>query len=151
MKVLLELFGAMVSNEMEYDSLTPVFEQILLLAPNKNPTFEPRFGIGCVAQACVQFLEESREQGEARSAVDKIVERSTYCESAEGKSEIEMQAMASFFDEALAALAPKNQKEKAKQKLFLRMVHDKAIRFFRDCAPELSDMFRSKRNESMYS
>jgi len=151
MKVLLELFGAMVGNETEYVKLKPVFEQILLLAPNKNPTFEARFGIGCVAQACLQFLEESREQGEARKAVDMTVEQSTYCESAEGKSEVELQVMASFFDEALTTLTPSSKKEKANQKLFLRRVYDKAIRFFDDCAPELADRYRSKRDEFMYS
>jgi U3 small nucleolar RNA-associated protein 6 len=151
MTVLLELFGAMLVNETAYADMKPIFEKILLLCPNNNPTFEARFFVGSVAQACLRFLEESREQGEARAAVDYVIERSTYCESAEGKTEVELQVVVSFFDEALKALQPTCKKEKAKQKLFLRRLYDKAIQFFSNCAPEIADGFRSRKDDFLYS
>ncbi|KAI2508841.1 U3 small nucleolar RNA-associated protein 6 [Fragilaria crotonensis] len=152
MTVLLELFGAMLESGTARGELKEVFETILLLSPNNNPTFEPYFGIGSVAHACLRFLQECKSQNvEARAVVDAVVERSTYSESAEGKTEIELQAMASFFDEALDAMKPSAKTMKREQKLVLRRLYDKAIRFFEHCAPEIADSYRSRKDDFQYS
>jgi U3 small nucleolar RNA-associated protein 6 len=151
MVLLLEVFGAMLDQGAVRTDLESVFKRILLLSPNNNPTFEPRFGIGSVAQACLHFLRECEGQGEARAVVNSIVESSTYCDSAVGKTEVELQFMVSFFDEALDALQPKTMKEKTRQKTFLRRLYGKAIQFFQDCAPDIADSYRSKKDDFQHT
>lgn len=152
MTVLLELFGAMIENAAARSELRSVFETILLLSPSNNPTFEPRFGVGSVAHACLRFLQEcGGQQSEARAVVDAVIERSTYSESAEGKTELELQTMVSFFDTALDAMKPTSSKQKCEQNLVLRRLFDKAIQFFQDCAPEIADSYRSRKDDFRYS
>lgn len=151
MILLLEVFGAMLDHGAVRADLESLFTKILLLSPNNNPTFEPRFGVGSVAQACLRFLRECEGQGEARAVVNSIVESSTYCDSAVGKTEVELQFMVSFFDEALDILQPKTKKEKTQQKSFLRRLYGKAIHFFQDCAPEIADSYRRKKDDFQHA
>jgi U3 small nucleolar RNA-associated protein 6 len=151
MTLLLEVFGAMLDQGAIRADLESTFKKILLLSPNNNPTFEPTFGVGSVAQACLRFLRESEGQGEARVVVNSIVESSTYCDSAVGKTEVELRIMVSFFDEALDVLQPKTKKEKTQHKSFLRRLYGKAIHFFQDCAPDIADSYRSKKDEFQHT
>jgi U3 small nucleolar RNA-associated protein 6 len=152
MTVLLELFGAMLESGTARGELRVLFETILLLSPNNNPTFEPYFGIGSVAHACLRFLQECEgEIVEARAVINAVIERSTYSESAQGKTEMELQAMVSFFDESLEAMQPSGKTSKREQKLILRRLYDKAICFFEHCAPEIADSYRSRKDEFQYS
>mmetsp|Transcript_26736 Transcript_26736/g.40608 ORF Transcript_26736/g.40608 Transcript_26736/m.40608 type:complete len:624 (-) Transcript_26736:26-1897(-) len=148
-KVLLELFGAMMSSECRLVELKSVLEKILLLAPNNNPTFKPAFGVGSVAEACLCYLQKSADDQEIKNAICLVAESSTYCDCARDKSDEEIQMMVSFFDEAFNKLSA-TESDKRRNRIFHRLF-DKAIQFFKACAPELSDMYCERKNEYVHS
>jgi len=152
MQLLLELFGAILllrkdKNQQQQYNIKSIFEKILLFAPNKNPTFDPIFGVGSVATACLcMLLQHNDKNTSKKDIIDLVVERSTYCDCARDKSIEEIQVMVTFFDTAITYTTKIKQKKNSK----LRRLMDKAIQFFETCAPDIADRYRTKKNEFMY-
>jgi tetratricopeptide (TPR) repeat protein len=142
--ILLDIFGAMIINKESFHVLEGTFEQLLLLSCNiPSDELKPRFGINTLGQACKELLNECERQSEIRKITEMVLERSTYCESARGKSETELESMANFFDEAMDRL----QVDTKKDFLFCRRLCEKAIKFFSGYAPEVADSYRARKDD----
>lgn len=148
MKILLEFFGAMLRSECPLSELKSIFEKILLLAPNNNPTFESIFGVGSVAEACLRYLHKSSDKEAITDAICAVVESSTYCDNAKDKSGREIEMMVAFFEKASSELYA-IRSDKHRDKILYRLF-DKAIHFFQGCDPDLSDIYRERKNDYSY-
>jgi tetratricopeptide (TPR) repeat protein len=146
--ILLDKLGAMIENNGSLDALEKVFEHLLLTSPrNSILVTDPHFGISSVAQACQELLRACETESEVQKIANMILERSTYCESARGKSEVELEAMANFFDEVLDRLPIKTRKDS----LFCRRVCEKAIEFFSGYVPQVADSYRARKDDFPFS
>ena len=153
MIILLELFGALLTEKAETDSerdgeleLAQLFQRMLLLsAGNDTDPFEAVFGINSVAVACLQYLRYSMPTGgieSARWVYEQVLYRSNYT----GRTSSQLGVMKEFFDECIRL--EKETKSK-KEKQTLGRLYDKAIEFFCDFDPAISDSYRSRRDRDV--